>query len=228
MLVVNISLAIFNLIPAFPMDGGRVIRALLAMRMEYTRATQIAANIGQGIALIFGFFGLFNNPMLLFIAFFVWIGAAQEASMVQVKSALSGIPVDRAMLTNFETLSPTDTLARPVQLILAGSQQDFPVVSPSGAVVGILTREALIRGLSQQSENTLVSYVMDKNITAVDSHQMLDDVSRQMQTGGHNVIPVTHNGLLVGLVTMDNIGEFLMIQAAIKARKTDRRDIIPT
>jgi Zn-dependent protease len=85
---VNIFLVLFNMIPAFPMDGGRVLRALLAMRLAYTRATRISANLGQGIALLFGIFGLFYNPLLLFIAFFVWIGAAQEARMTQMKSAI--------------------------------------------------------------------------------------------------------------------------------------------
>ena len=218
LLMVNLSLFLFNLIPAFPMDGGRVLRALLASRLEYTRATQIAATIGQGIALIFGFIGLFSNPFLLFIALFVWIGAAQEASMVQVKSALSGIPVSRAMLTNFETLSPTDPLSRPVQMILAGAQQDFPVVA-DGAVVGILTRDELIRALTEHNESTYVSFVMRKTFQTIDSSQMLESVSQQIQESGQRILPVVHGGSLVGLITMENIGEFMMIQSAIKARR---------
>src|SRR5215211_3304187 len=138
LMAVNVSLVLFNLIPAFPMDGGRVLRALLAMRMDYVRATQIAANIGQGLAFVFGFIGLFSNPFLLFIAFFVWIGASQEASMVQMKNSVSGIPVTRAMLTDFKTLSPRDTLSQVVGLILAGSQHDFPVLDATGKVIGIL------------------------------------------------------------------------------------------
>src|SRR5215207_3478177 len=126
LMAVNIILVLFNLLPAFPMDGGRVLRAILAMRMDYVRATQIAANIGQGMAFLFGLAGLFGNPFLLFIAFFVWIGASQEASMVQMRNTIGGIPVTQAMQTRFDILSPTDRLDRVVNLILAGSQQDFP------------------------------------------------------------------------------------------------------
>src|SRR5829696_8724112 len=140
LIAVNVSLVLFNLIPAFPMDGGRVLRALLAMRMDYVRATQIAANIGQGLAFLLGLFGLFNNPFLLFIAFFVWIGASQEASMVQMRNTISGIPVTQAMQTRFDILSPTDRLERVVNLILAGSQQDFPLVE-DGQFIGVLTRD---------------------------------------------------------------------------------------
>src|SRR5215204_1525984 len=114
LMAVNISLVVFNLIPAFPMDGGRILRAILALRLEYVRATQIAASIGQGMALLFGFLGLIGSPTLLFIAFFVWIGASQEANAAQVKNSVSGIPITRAMLTDFKTLSPRDNLSQVV------------------------------------------------------------------------------------------------------------------
>ena len=104
LMIVNIFLVVFNMLPAFPMDGGRVLRALLAMRMNYVQATQIAASLGQAMAFFFGFLGLWANPVLVFIAFFVWIGAAQEASMVQMKFALGAIPVAQAMLTNFRAI----------------------------------------------------------------------------------------------------------------------------
>jgi CBS domain-containing protein len=217
LMAVNIWLVLFNLIPAFPMDGGRVLRALLATRLEYTRATHIAASLGQGLAFILGFIGLFGNPALLFIAFFVWIGAGQEASMAQVKSALSGIPVRRAMLTDFHTLSPTDPLSRAVELILSSYQHDFPV-TVDNRIVGILTREDVIRALREQKETIFVSYIMRKDFLVIDSNQMLEDVSQQIQASQLNSIPVVHDNLLVGLITLENIGEFMMIQNAVRAR----------
>ncbi len=126
LLVANVFLVLFNLLPAFPMDGGRVLRAILATRMEYTRATQTAAGVGQGMAFLFGLVGLFANPFLLFIALFVWIGAAQEASSAQMKHSLAGIPVARAMVTEFHTLEAGDPVSRAVELILRGSQQRLP------------------------------------------------------------------------------------------------------
>lgn len=216
LMVVNLFLVGFNMLPAFPMDGGRVVRALLAMRMEYTRATQIAASLGQIMAILFGFLGLLANPFLLFIAFFVWIGAAQEASMVQMKSALAGIPVSRAMLTDFRTVAPTDSLAHAVQLILAGSQQDFPVVS-NDRVVGVLTRSNVLRGLTERGPQTPIAEMMHREFEIFDSYEMLEVAFARLQACQCQTVPVTHGGHLVGLLTMDNVGEFLMIQGATKA-----------
>ena len=109
---VNIWLVLFNLIPAFPMDGGRVLRAVLASRMEYTRATQFAARTGRGLAFIFGLIGLFGNPFLIFIALFVWLDAEQEAAGVQARSSVGGVPVRQVMLTNFHALAPDDRVQR--------------------------------------------------------------------------------------------------------------------
>jgi Zn-dependent protease/CBS domain-containing protein len=216
LMAVNISLVLFNLIPAFPMDGGRVLRALLALRLDYVRATQIAANVGQGIAFLFGLVGLFGNPFLLFIALFVWIGASQEASMVQMRNSIGGIPVTHAMQTKFETLSPSDHLDRVVSLILAGSQQDFPVVE-DGRFIGVLTRDDFIKALSQQGQNTPVADVIRRNVPTVDSHEMVEMALMRLQESGTKTLPVMHGGRFVGLVTSENITEFLMIRSALKA-----------
>jgi Zn-dependent protease/CBS domain-containing protein len=215
LMLVNLWLVGFNLIPAFPMDGGRVLRALLGLRLEYVQATQIAAAIGQGIAFLFGFIGLFSNPFLVFIAFFVWMGAAQEAGMVQMKHSLSGIPVTRVMLTDFESLSPQDTLARVVGLVLAGSQHDFPVVQ-DGDVVGILDRDTLISTLSNRGQEILVGAAMQPKPPEIDSHEMVEAALSRLQENGLKTMPVTHNGQLVGLITSENITEFLMIRSAMR------------
>ena len=210
LLLVNVSLVIFNLIPAFPMDGGRILRSLLALRLEYTHATQIAATVGQGLALLLGLVGLFSNPLLVFIAFFVWIGAGQEASMVQMKSALGGIPVTKAMLTDFQVLSPQDTIGHAAELILSGSQTDFPVLE-GNAVMGVLTRSDILAALSGQGKDVLVSDIMRSDIQTVDANEMLEPAFTRLQTCNCHTMPVISHGQLVGLLTPDNIGEFLMI-----------------
>jgi CBS domain-containing protein len=214
LMLVNIILAAFNMLPAFPMDGGRVLRALLAMRLEYTRATQIAASIGQGSAFLFGLLGLFINPFLVFIALFVWIGAAQEASMVQMKSALSGIPVGSVMRTDFSALAPGDSLGRAVETTVRRAQPDFPVVT-DGDVVGVLTRDDLLRALSERGPQSAVADVMRRQFEIVDSFDMLDAAFARLQTCECHTLPVTHDGRLVGLVSMEGVGEFLRVQAAL-------------
>jgi CBS domain-containing protein len=214
-MIANVYLVGFNLLPAFPMDGGRALRALLATRMEYTRATSRAALVGQGMAIVFAFVGLQGNPILLFIALFVWIGAGQEASMTQMKSALAGIPLRRAMLTDFRTLSPADTLGDAVDLLLAGSQQDFPVLA-NGRVEGILTRGDLVKGLTRGGRSASVTEAMKRDCPTADASEMLETVLARVQSRDCHTVPVLENGVLIGLVTMDNVGEFLMIHAAEK------------
>ena len=218
LMTVNITLVLFNLIPAFPMDGGRVLRALLAMRMDYVRATQIAASIGQGLALLFGLVGLFGNASLLFIAFFIWIGASQESSATQMKNAISGIPVGRAMLTEYKSLSPRDPLSRMSQLLLAGSQHDFPVVEDD-RIVGIVTRDDFIMALTQHGEGIAISAVMKRDLPEVDSYEMVENALMRIQESGVPALPVTHGGQLVGIVTAENIAEYLMIRSALRASR---------
>jgi CBS domain-containing protein len=204
------------MIPAFPMDGGRVLRALLAMRLDYVRATQVAASIGQGLAFLFGFWGLFNNPFMLFIALFVWMGAGQEASMVQVRYALDGIPVTRAMLTDYQVLSPEDTLGEMARQMLAGIQQDFPVVQ-DGKMLGVVTRRDFLAALTARGDCVPVSEVMRSGAPEVDSHDMLEKALARLQESGVPMVPVVHAGELVGILTSENITEFLMIRSARRA-----------
>lgn len=214
LMVLNVFLAVFNMIPAFPMDGGRVLRALLATRLEYSRATGIAASIGQGIALIFGFLGFLHNPFLILIAVFVWIGAAQEASMAQMKSALGGIPVARAMITDFRALRVGESLSRAVELILAGSQHDFPVLDGQ-RVAGILTRSDLMAALAREGQDATVDGVMQREFEVADRGEMLEGAFQRLAACKCHTMPVLWNGQLAGLLTMENVGEFFMIQSAL-------------
>jgi Zn-dependent protease len=214
LMAVNLWLVLFNMLPAFPMDGGRVLRALLAQRMQYTRATQIAARVGQMMAFLFGLIGLFTNPFLVFIALFVWMGAEQEAALVQMRSSLGGIPVAQVMLRDYRTLNPDDTLGVAIEHILAGWQQDFPVVF-GDHVLGVLTREDLLRTLAQQGMEMHVRDAMRRDVPAVDSHEMLEKALALLQSGESRSLPVVHDGRLVGMLTPENVAEFMAIETAL-------------
>lgn len=218
LLYVNLFLVAFNMLPAFPMDGGRVLRALLATRMDYVRATKLAARAGQFMAIFFTFAGLFliQNPFLVFIALFVWIGAEQEAMMVQMKFSLGGIPVSGAMITEFRTVKPSDSLAWVAELILSGSQQDFPVTDGEGRVIGMLSRNDLIGALTKAGAEGRVGDHMKLESPTVDHAEMLETVVTKLQDRQFPTIPVLRQGRLVGLLTTENVGELLMIQGALR------------
>ncbi len=208
LLWVNVVLAVFNLLPAFPMDGGRVLRALLAMNMDYVRATQIAASVGQAMALAFGFAGMLYNPFLLFIALFVWMGAAYEAEMVAVRAGLNGVPVREAMITEFHVLRPEETVQQAVDYILAGFQHDFPVVD-GNQVVGVLTRSDVTQTLARRGRDALVGEVMQREFETVDPADMLETAFEKLAECRCPTVPVVRDGQLVGLLNHENIGEFL-------------------
>ncbi|HYF03646.1 MAG TPA: site-2 protease family protein, partial [Patescibacteria group bacterium] len=145
---INIILVIFNMVPALPMDGGRVLRALLAMRMNHARATQIASTIGQGIAFLFGLWGILSgNLMLILIAVFVYMGASQEAAMAQMKSVTQNILIRDAMITKFVCLYEHSLLQEGIEALLKTSQHEFPVLNLNGDVSGVITRNHIIAGL---------------------------------------------------------------------------------
>jgi Zn-dependent protease/CBS domain-containing protein len=211
---VNLFLVLFNLIPAFPMDGGRILRALLAVKMNYARATQVAATIGQGLAFMFGFLGLFGNPMLIFIALFVYLGASQEAALAQMKNISAGLPVAEAMVTQLRTLNPNATLDEAAEALLRTSQHEFAVVDEAGQVLGILTRDDLIAALRRRDASAPVSEVMRKNLPAVRPDDHLDEAFLKMQNSGSPALSVVDDaGRLVGLITAENVGHMVMIRS---------------
>ncbi|MGH9445627.1 MAG: site-2 protease family protein [Terriglobia bacterium] len=225
-MVVNLWLVGFNLLPAFPMDGGRVLRALLASRMEPARATQLAARVGKAMALLFGVAGLFGDPFLVFIAIFVWMGADAEGSMALMKTSVAGVPVQQVMVKEFTTLRPDDSLARAAAHSLDGWQQDFPVVF-GDHVLGVLTREDLRRALAEKGPELLVRDVMRRDFLTADSHDAIDRALAMLQVGKCSSLPVEHEGRLVGMITADNISHFIAMQSALRRQKDPNQDHHP-
>ncbi len=178
---VNLFLALFNMIPAFPMDGGRVLRALLASRMGYVRATEVAAAIGQFVAFALGFIGLMYNPVLIFIAIFVYLAASSEAHMVALRAASRGVPVSYAMMTQFETLTPEEHLDAAVQTLLQTGQGEFPVVDPAGKPVGVLGRGDLIRAIRQHGPNARVADAMVATMPTIGHRTTLEQAFKLLQ-----------------------------------------------
>ena len=224
---INVLLVLFNLLPAFPMDGGRVLRALLATRLTYARATQVAATVGQIFAFVFGIIGLFGipgiyhaNPFLIFIAFFVYLGASQEAALAQMRDVSRRFPVSSAMVREFRTLTEAATLQDAVDALLATSQHDFPVVDASGNVAGILTRHDLISALRKNDSNIRVGDVMRRGCPTVTVGTRFEDAFRIMQESNCPALPVL-DGMkrLVGLLTPENVSELMMVQSALPRRR---------
>jgi CBS-domain-containing membrane protein len=210
------------------MDGGRVLRAVLAMRMNYARATSIAASIGQGIAFVFFLLGLFGNPMLLLIAVFVYFGAANEAAFAQMKSVTSGLRVSAAMVTHFQSLPLNAALNEAIEALLRTSQHEFPIVDELGKVRGILTRDDLIGALRKSGAATPVAEVMRVDVPSVPHSMLFDRAFATMQECNCPALPVLDaTGRLVGLFTPENVGEMMLVQSAL-ASSSPRATSTPT
>ncbi len=211
LLFINLLLVAFNLLPAFPMDGGRMLRALLAMKYDYARATQIAASVGQMMAVVFAVAGIFgHNFVLLLIAMFVFMAAGAEASEVRFRESIAHVRVRDAMMTEFHTLSPDDPIQHAADQLLAGSQQDFPVVDETG-VVGLLTRQRLIQTICQGNHQQTVGDAMLPVRELIVEDAPLGGALQEMQRSQINSLPVVRDGRLVGLLTGENINEWIML-----------------
>ncbi len=217
---VNLWLVLFNLIPAFSMDGGLVLRALIALRTPYTRATRIAAGIGQVFAFLFGFLGLFGNPMLIFIALFLYLGAAQEAAVASLKDVSEWLSVSDAMITDFSVLSSESTVAEAIKALLRTSQHEFPVLDGAGRVLGMLTRDDMIRALQTLGPDTRVVDVMRHDVPVVAQNASLQDAFETMQESDSPALPVVDSRRrLVGILTVENVGELMMIRTVARASR---------
>jgi stage IV sporulation protein FB len=214
--VVNLFLALFNMIPAFPMDGGRVLRALLATRLGFVRATEIAAFIGQGLAFALGFAGLFGNPLLIFIAIFVYLAASGEAHSVAMRAISRGVPVGTAMMTRYATLTADKDVEDAVKTLLDTSQSEFPIVDGDGKPVGLLGRADIIRALKERGPDAKVADAMTSPVPTVGHNRCLDEAFRLLQEKSAPAVAVVDPaGRLVGLVTSETVGEMMMLHQAL-------------
>ncbi|HJV88764.1 MAG TPA: site-2 protease family protein [Holophagaceae bacterium] len=207
--VVNAGLALFNLLPAFPMDGGRALRALLSLRMGRSRATRIAAHLGQAMALLFAGLGLLGNPFLVFIGLFVWLSAEEEARAVQVQAVLDGISVGEAMVTTFQTLAPEESLARARELLIHTFQRDFPVAREGGCL-GLLTHQGLLRALAHGGEGCEVTSAMESTFGTATPVEPLSSALPRLPSAPGRTLLVMEGRRVVGLLTAENIGEMFL------------------
>ena len=212
---VNLVLAVFNLIPAFPMDGGRILRALLGFTMSRAKATRIAARIGQGLAVVFAFLGLMGNPILILIAIFIFFAASAEAYSASIHDFARGRSVAEAMITQFEVLPKQASLDDAAKLLLATTQQEFPVVDDAKHLVGFVTRASLIETLQTNTGAVPIDSAVVRDVATVTTRTSLENtVALLEQRAAPAVAVLAESGRLVGYVTLENLAEFFMVRSA--------------
>jgi len=216
-ITINIVLAGFNLLPGFPMDGGRVLRGLLALKMNYVTATSIAVFIGQAVSMFFIFAGflLLGNLWLVIIGVFLYMGAGGEKRHVMLQAVLRGVSAGEAMTTDFRVLRPEEPISRALEYIYHGCQSDFPVIGDSG-IEGVLSRMSILSAVHAKAADVPVSEVMDRDFAQVSPNASLDKVYREFLRGNRTTTVVLEGGQLRGMLSLDGISRFLMIQSAVK------------
>ena len=221
----NVILVLFNLIPAFPMDGGRVLRALLAKRMGYAQGTRVAAGIGQALAFAFGLLGLVGgNPLLLFVALFVYLAAASEGHAAQIREAAQGIRVADAMITTFRTLDRGAGLDEALDAMLRTGQPALPVVDDAKRPIGILSRDGVMAALKGDATAQNVATMVDEDVATVSAQACLDEALRELQERRRPaVVAVDKNGAVVGLVTRETLSDLFMLELARRPQHEARR-----
>lgn len=215
---INLWLALFNLIPAFPMDGGRVLRALLGFKLNHAKATNIAASIGQVLAMVFVFFGFFYNPFLIFIGFFIFLGAQSEAAYARSKFLLKGFTVNDVLMHEIPTIDGQATIKEAAALLLDSQNRNF-VVSDAGKPVGTLSRDQIIKALGERGVNVPVNEVKDDKMVFLSPDMPLEEAWQLLQQDKKPLMLVMANGTLTGVLDQENMSEFILIQTATKSNE---------
>ena len=220
-MVINIMLAVFNLLPAFPMDGGRVLRAVFALFMPHNDATQRAAMVGQTFAFALAVLGIMYNPWLILIAGFIWLAGSAEANMEKMQTSLHKIPVADAMITDFHQMDSHDTLQAVIDATLHGSQKDYPVIE-GGRPRYVLTQSALLQALQSHSPDSRLKELELPDIVLADHDESVESIFKRLQGEQRPaLVGVMQNGRLAGIVNLDNILELIRINSALQSRVKD-------
>ncbi len=222
LLWVNVGLAVFNLLPAFPMDGGRVLRAVLAMFVDRERATQLAVLAGRAIALGLGVLGLLLQPILALVAFFVWSAGRAEAAMESTRAALAGIRVGQVATGELDALGARVPLAEVAQRILAGSPHDVVVVD-GDAVTGLLTRGDVLRGLAKGELDVPIGELMHTSVVTAAPDELLESALPRLEASHLGTLVVVDAGRVVGIVDAESLGERILLARALSRRRLPRR-----
>jgi Zn-dependent protease/predicted transcriptional regulator len=220
--LVNLTLAVFNLIPAFPMDGGRVLRALLAFRMDRNTATQIAARVGQFIALCFILIGIISNPILILIGLFVIFSAQVETESVAFKNLLKGYTVRDVVMKEYQTIEEDEKIKKAIAILLESEHRKF-LVTQNNKLVGTLNKNQIIKALSEEGEEEYIYNVMDRSLVYIDINTQLEKVIEQLYEKKGSVLIVNENDQLAGILDADNLSEFIMINS-IKAKQNQANE----
>jgi Zn-dependent protease/predicted transcriptional regulator len=211
LLWINVALALFNLIPAFPMDGGRALRALLAMRLGRERATEIAAGLGKMFAVTLGVYGLLTSPWLVLIALVIWFGARHEGEITRLRSAIRDVPVSAAMNRQVHTVTPDESLEEAARWLVASGQSQVPIVD-HGAPVGVLTRGDVATGLARAGASSPVAAAPHHDAFIVTPADRLVDVFDQLAQSPETVAVVVQDGMPVGIVSPEQIASFVALR----------------
>jgi Zn-dependent protease/CBS domain-containing protein len=214
--LINVALVVFNMIPAFPMDGGRVLRGLLASRLGPVRATDIASSVGQLFALGFFLVGLLGgNFLLALVAVFIFFGANGEAQMVRQRELTRGLAVSDVMGTRprLETVTPYHTFGQVLDSVIHGYQEDFPVVDESGNLVGMITRNEIMAAAHSPDRYSSVRDLMKTEFPTISPDaDLFTEGARILQESGLRALPVVRAGDLVGMLSMDDIGQAALLR----------------
>jgi CBS domain-containing protein len=220
--MINVALVVFNMIPAFPMDGGRVLRGLLATRLGPLRATDISATVGQAFAVLFILFGFFtNNFLLAIVGFFVFLGAGGEAQLVRQREQLRGLTVSDVMGTKgrTETVTPYHNFGQILDSVIHGYQEDFPVLDEEGNLVGIITRNEIMAAAHSPDRYSTVRDLMKTEFPTISPEaDLFTEGNRILQESDLRALPVVKDGNLVGMLTVDDVGEAALLRDLRKQR----------